>query len=120
MQLGDLMGLMARSHKGLVLFVAALFVFSIALFATSAVAPRNALAAAGDPVVTLQDDTNGCNGVLPTPGSENTNKRLDRWRPGPGRVGDLRDLLSRSTPTTWRPHDVRDHRLRLHRRRWPR
>ncbi|MGQ0520551.1 MAG: DUF5979 domain-containing protein [Actinomycetota bacterium] len=31
----------------------------------------------GVPVVTLEDGTNGCNGVLPTPGSENTTKRLD-------------------------------------------
>jgi hypothetical protein len=33
-------------------------------------------AAAGDPVVTLQSGVNGCEGVRPTPGSENTNKRL--------------------------------------------
>lgn len=33
-------------------------------------------AAPGDPVVTLQSGTNGCEGVRPTPGSENTNKRL--------------------------------------------
>ena len=33
-------------------------------------------AAAGDPVVTLQQGTAGCNGVRPTPGSENTSKRL--------------------------------------------
>ena len=31
----------------------------------------------GVPVVTLEDGVNGCNGVLPTPGSENTTKRLD-------------------------------------------
>jgi hypothetical protein len=35
-----------------------------------------ASAAPGDPVVTQQAGTNGCNGVRPTPGSENTNKRL--------------------------------------------
>lgn len=29
------------------------------------------------PVVTLEDGVNGCNGVRPTPGSENTTKRLD-------------------------------------------
>ncbi len=31
----------------------------------------------GVPAVTLEDGINGCNGVLPTPGSANTNKRLD-------------------------------------------
>jgi uncharacterized repeat protein (TIGR01451 family) len=31
----------------------------------------------GVPVVTLEDGTSGCNGVLPTPGSANTTKRLD-------------------------------------------
>ena len=76
MKIGGSQGLMSRTNKGLVLFVAALFVFSLALFATSAAAPRPALAAAGDPVVTLEDGVNGCNGVRPTPGSENTNKRL--------------------------------------------
>jgi len=76
MATGGSIGSMARNHKGIVLFVAALFIFSIALFATSAATPRVALAAAGDPVVTLEDGTNGCQGVLPTPGSENTNKRL--------------------------------------------
>src|ERR1043165_8752017 len=29
------------------------------------------------PVLTQDSSTNGCNGVLPTPGSENTTKRLD-------------------------------------------
>ncbi len=36
-----------------------------------------ASAAEGDPVVTRESGTNGCNGVRPTPGSENTTKRLD-------------------------------------------
>src|SRR4029078_5462112 len=49
-------------------------IFSVALFATSAAIPKPALAAG--PVVTLQSVTNGCLGVRPTPGSENTNKRL--------------------------------------------
>ena len=71
---GGSLGLMARTNKGLVLFVAALLVFSMALFATAAATPKPALAAG--PVVTLQSGTNGCQGVLPTPGSENTNKRL--------------------------------------------
>ncbi|MFL5707476.1 MAG: hypothetical protein ACJ77Y_00620, partial [Chloroflexota bacterium] len=66
----------ARTNKGLVLFVAALFVFSLALFATAAATPKSVLAAAGDPVVTLEDGIASCQGVLPTPGSENTNKRL--------------------------------------------
>ena len=45
------LGLMSRSGRGLVLFVAALFIFSVALFAGSAVVPKSALAAG--PVVTL-------------------------------------------------------------------
>ncbi|HVF31717.1 MAG TPA: DUF5979 domain-containing protein [Acidimicrobiales bacterium] len=36
-----------------------------------------AAAAEGDPVVVREAGTNGCNGVRPTPGSENTTKRLD-------------------------------------------
>src|ERR1700752_104181 len=32
--------------------------------------------AASAPVVTLEADTNGCNGVVTTPGSENTSKTL--------------------------------------------
>jgi fimbrial isopeptide formation D2 family protein len=64
-----------RSRKGFVLFWATLFILSIALQYVAAMAPRTALAADA-PVVTLEDGTNGCQGVLPTPGSENTNKRL--------------------------------------------
>ena len=45
-------------------------------FREKTAAPRVVLGAAGDPVVTLEDGVNGCNGVRPTPGSENTNKRL--------------------------------------------
>ncbi|MGH9178836.1 MAG: DUF5979 domain-containing protein [Acidimicrobiales bacterium] len=49
----------------------------------------------GVPEVTLEDGVNGCNGVLPTPGSENTTKRLDpdfpsNFDPG-GVVGFLID-----------------------------
>jgi hypothetical protein len=68
------LGLISRSGKGLVLFVAALLVFSMALFAASAAVPRSVLAAAPQ----IEEDTtvNGCNGVVSTPGSENTNKRL--------------------------------------------
>ena len=65
-----------RSRKGFVLFWTALFILSIGLQYVAAMAPRTALAADGDPVVELQDGVNGCQGVLPTPGSENTNKRL--------------------------------------------
>jgi hypothetical protein len=75
MATGGSVGSMARNHKSVVLFVAALFVFSLALFATSAAAPRNALAA-GDAVVTQEDGTNGCMGVKTTPSSENTKKEL--------------------------------------------
>ena len=62
----------------------------------------------GDPHVTLQPNTSGCNGVLPTPGSENTTKRLDPnfpsdFNPG-GVVGyiidypvDAADVAGRTT-----------------------
>src|SRR5258705_2091488 len=64
----------ARTRKSIVFFWIALFVSSLALFATSAVVPRPALAAG--PVVTLEDGVASCNGVRPTPGSENTIRRL--------------------------------------------
>ena len=60
------------------------------------------------PVVTLEDGVNGCNGVRPTPGSENTTKRLDpnfasNFDPG-GLVGfiidypvDATDVAGRTT-----------------------
>ncbi|MDT5368632.1 MAG: hypothetical protein QOC62_3063, partial [Mycobacterium sp.] len=65
----------ARTKRSLVLFWIALFVLSMGLQYVAAIAPRAALAA-GTPVVTLESGTNGCQGVLPTPGSANTNKRL--------------------------------------------
>src|SRR4029079_10893570 len=74
MSTGGSIGSLARTHKGLVLFVAALFVFSIALFATSAAMPRPAFAAA--PVIEEDPTPNGCEGVVTTPGSENTDKKL--------------------------------------------
>ncbi len=43
-----------------------------------------AVQAATAPVVTLQSGTNGCQGVLPTPGSANTNKRLVGGTLAPG------------------------------------
>src|SRR6185369_25160 len=76
MATGGSVGSMARNHRGVVLFVAALFVFSLALFATSAASPRNALAASSGVVVTQEDGTNGCMGVKTTPSSENTKKEL--------------------------------------------
>jgi hypothetical protein len=42
-----------------------------------ALLPLRADAASGDAVLTQDTTINGCNGVLPTPGSENTTKRLD-------------------------------------------
>ena len=66
----------ARTRKGLVFFWTALFVLSLALQYASAIAPRTAIAADGDPVVTLEDGVAGCNGVRTTPGSENTLKEL--------------------------------------------
>ena len=71
---GTSFGLTARTRKSLVFFWTALFVLSMALQYASAIAPKPALAAG--PVVTLEDGIAGCNGVRPTPGSENTNKRL--------------------------------------------
>ncbi len=52
--------------------------------------------ASDDPVVTPDTSVNGCNGVVTTPGSENTNKRLDPsfqsdFNPG-GRVGYIIDF----------------------------
>src|SRR6476659_5882252 len=71
---GTSFGLTARTRKSLVFFWTALFVLSMALQYASAIAPKPALAAG--PVVTLESGVAGCNGVRPTPGSENTNKRL--------------------------------------------
>jgi uncharacterized repeat protein (TIGR01451 family) len=66
----------ARTRRGLALSWSGLFVLSLLLQYFSFALASPALAAAGDPVVTLEDGVNGCNGVRPTPGSENTNKRL--------------------------------------------
>jgi hypothetical protein len=49
---------------------------ALAAIAVPLTVPLIASAADGDPVVTLQDGTSGCNGVVATPGSENTTKRL--------------------------------------------
>ena len=76
MNRGSSFATVARTKKGLVFFWIALFVLSMGMQYVSAMTPRTALAADGDPVVTLEDGVNGCNGVRPTPGSENTNKRL--------------------------------------------
>ncbi|MDQ1517784.1 MAG: hypothetical protein QOE80_3614, partial [Actinomycetota bacterium] len=73
-----------------------------------ALLPQAADAAAGDPVVTQEAGVNGCEGVRPTPGSENTHKRLDPtfpsdFNPG-GTVGyiidypvDVTDVSGRTT-----------------------
>src|SRR5687767_10725309 len=45
--------------------------------APMALLPLRVDAAPGDPVLTQDLSPNGCEGVLPTPGSENTTKRLD-------------------------------------------
>lgn len=60
-----------------------------------ALLPLAAHAAEGEPEVTLQSGVNGCNGVLPNSGSENTTKRLDpnfasNFNPG-GTVGYIID-----------------------------
>lgn len=66
-----------------------------------------ATAAAGDPVVTLENDINGCNGVRPTEGgSENTTKRLDPdfpsdFNPG-GTVGFIIDYPVTATDVSGR------------------
>lgn len=66
----------ARTRRSLALSWSALFVLSLLLQYFSFAVASPVAAAAGDPVVTLEDGVNGCNGVRPTPGSENTNKRL--------------------------------------------
>jgi uncharacterized repeat protein (TIGR01451 family) len=71
---GTSFALSARSRKSLVLFWIALFVLSIGLQYAAAATPASVLAAG--PVVTQEQGVAGCNGVVPTPGSENTNKRL--------------------------------------------
>ena len=114
---GTSFGLTARTRKSLVFFWIALFVVSMALQYASAVAPQAALAAAGDPVIVQDPTPNGCNGVLPTPGSENTLKRLIGGDLLPGRDGGVRDLLPGHGRGCRR--QLRDHRLRLHRRRGP-
>jgi uncharacterized repeat protein (TIGR01451 family) len=74
MSRGGSLALLPRTKKGLVLFWTAIFMLSMALQYAAATLPKAALAAG--PVVTLEDGINGCQGVRPTPGSENTNKRL--------------------------------------------
>src|SRR4051812_11274954 len=69
------LALLPRTKKGLVVLFAALFMLSIGMQYVAAALPRTALAADA-PVVTLEDGVASCNGVVPTPGSENTNKRL--------------------------------------------
>jgi len=67
--------LSARSRRSFTLFWAALFVLSLGLQYGSLASPPTARAATA-PVVTLQSGTNECQGVLPTSGSANTNKKL--------------------------------------------
>src|SRR6185295_7580913 len=76
MNRGSSFATVARTKKSLVLFWIALFVLSMGMQYVSAMTPRTALAAPGDPVIVQDPTPNGCNGVLPTPGSENTTKRL--------------------------------------------
>ena len=65
----------ARGHTGL-RSVAALFLTST-LLGFLPLLTGSAVAIHGGVHVDLQDDTSGCQGVLPNPGSENTTKRLD-------------------------------------------
>jgi uncharacterized repeat protein (TIGR01451 family) len=66
----------ARTRRSLALSWSALFVLSLLLQYFSFAVAAPVAAATGDPVVTLQDGVNGCNGVRTTPGSENTDKKL--------------------------------------------
>ncbi|HET7489677.1 MAG TPA: DUF5979 domain-containing protein [Acidimicrobiales bacterium] len=81
----------ARRARGLAV---ALLLAGTVLAAVGATAPASGVDP-GTPVVTPQESTSGCNGVLPTPGSENTTKRLDPdfpsdFNPG-GTVGYIID-----------------------------
>jgi len=97
----------ARRHAGGLRGGAFLLAFALLVGYLPALS-GTASSAEGDPVVTRQDKTNGCNGVLPTPGSENTTKRLDPDYPSDlspgGTVGyiidfpvDAADVSGRST-----------------------
>jgi hypothetical protein len=57
---------------------------ALAAIAVPMVVAPSAGAAAGDPVVTLEDGVASCQGVVPTPGSENTTKRLVSGNLEPG------------------------------------
>ena len=48
----------------------------VVLMLVMAVVPAAAIAADGDVTIVQDDNTNGCNGVRTTPGSENTDKQL--------------------------------------------
>ncbi len=65
---------------------------AVALLLTMAVLPTAVIAADGDPTVVQEDGTNGCNGVVTTPGSENTDKQLIGGTLQPG--GTARFLIS--------------------------
>ena len=64
--------LLPRTKKGLVIFFAALFILSIGMQYVALSSPRSTFAAE----ITPDPTPNGCEGVVTTPGSENTNKRL--------------------------------------------
>src|SRR4051812_5505281 len=67
------LALLPRTKKGLVVFFAALLILTIGLQYVALATPRSTLAAT---VITPDPTPNGCEGVVTTPGSENTNKRL--------------------------------------------
>ncbi len=112
MTTGGSVALMPRTKEGLVLFVAAL------LHAVGRAPVRGPVDATVGPwrrTITPDPTPNGCEGVVTTPGSENTNKRLIGGDLDPGRRGDLRDQLPGRCRR--RRRRLPDHRLRVHRRR---
>ena len=87
----------------------------MALQYASAAAPRPPSRQPGRPGHRPGPDANGCNGVLPTPGSENTLKRLVGGDLTPGGTAEYQIALPvNAGGCRWQ---LRDHRLRLHRRR---
>ena len=97
-----------RARPGRLLGVRTLGWLVVVLMLAMAVLPSAVIAADGDVVVVQADNTNGCNGVRTTPGSENTLKRLVGGTLEPG--GTAHFLIDFPVdPEDVRARDVRDH-----------
>jgi hypothetical protein len=77
----------ASTRATLLVLVSALV---LSLCAAYLVGPLVSTVRAAEPVVTLEDGTNGCNGVVTTPGSENTTKELVGGTLEPGGTATFR------------------------------